>query len=76
GETAIVPVMIFDAPMAVRFADLLLNEGIYVIGFVYPVVPQGKARIRVQLSAAHTLSQIDKAVDSFVKIGKQLHVIN
>lgn len=76
GETAIVPVMIFDAPMAVRFADLLLNEGIYVIGFVYPVVPQGKARIRVQLSAAHTLSQIDKAVDAFVKIGKQLHVIN
>lgn len=76
GETAIVPVMIFDAPMAVRFADLLLNEGIYVIGFVYPVVPQGKARIRVQLSAAHTLSQIDKAVDAFVKIGKQLQVIN
>jgi glycine C-acetyltransferase len=76
GETAIVPVMIFDAPLAVRFADLLLNEGIYVIGFVYPVVPQGKARIRVQLSAAHTLSQIDKAVEAFVKIGKQLHVIN
>lgn len=76
GETAIVPVMIFDAPLAVRFANLLLNEGIYVIGFVYPVVPQGKARIRVQLSAAHTLSQIDKAVEAFVEIGKQLHVIN
>lgn len=60
GNTAIVPVMIYDAPLAVKFADMLLNEGIYVIGFVYPVVPQGKARIRVQLSAAHTIAQLKK----------------
>lgn len=75
GDTAIVPVMLYDAPLAVEFADLLLKEGIYVIGFVYPVVPKGKARIRVQLSAAHNFSQIEKAVEAFVKIGKQLNVI-
>ena len=75
GETAIVPVMIYDAPLAVKFADLLLNEGIYVIGFVYPVVPKGKARIRVQLSAAHEISDIEKAVDAFIKVGKQLSII-
>src|SRR5690606_451933 len=70
GETAIVPVMLHDAPLAVKFADQLLNEGIYVIGFVYPVVPKGKARIRVQLSAAHTNEQIDQAVEAFIKVGK------
>ncbi|HOO82989.1 MAG TPA: glycine C-acetyltransferase [Prolixibacteraceae bacterium] len=75
GNTAIVPVMIYDAPLAVKFADMLLNEGIYVIGFVYPVVPQGKARIRVQLSAAHTIAQIEKAVDAFIRIGKNLSLI-
>ncbi|MBN2261543.1 MAG: glycine C-acetyltransferase [Prolixibacteraceae bacterium] len=75
GNTAIVPVMIYDAPLAVKFADMLLSEGIYVIGFVYPVVPQGKARIRVQLSAAHTTGQIEKAVDAFVRIGKKLSII-
>jgi glycine C-acetyltransferase len=75
GETAIVPVMLYDAPLAVQFADMLLDEGIYVIGFVYPVVPQGKARIRVQLSAAHTREQIDKAVEAFIKVGKELEVI-
>ncbi len=75
GETAIVPVMIYDAPLAVKFADELLKEGIYVIGFVYPVVPKGKARIRVQLSAAHTTDQIDFAVAAFIKVAKQLEII-
>jgi len=75
GETAIVPVMLYDAPLAVQFADMLLEEGIYVIGFVYPVVPKGKARIRVQLSAAHTTAEIDKAVEAFIKVGKILKVI-
>ena len=72
GNTAIVPVMIYDAPLAVKFANELLKEGIYVIGFVYPVVPKGKARIRVQLSAAHTPAHIDKAVAGFIKVGKEL----
>jgi glycine C-acetyltransferase len=75
GTTAIVPVMIYDAPLAVKFADELLKEGIYVIGFVFPVVPKGKARIRVQLSAAHTKDQIDQAVTSFIKVGKSLGII-
>jgi glycine C-acetyltransferase len=75
GNTAIVPVMIYDAPLAVKFADELLKEGIYVIGFVYPVVPNGKARIRVQLSAAHTKEQIDKAVNAFIKVGRSLEII-
>lgn len=75
GNTAIVPVMIYDAPLAVNFADELLKEGVYVIGFVFPVVPRGKARIRVQLSAAHTPEQVDKAVDAFVKVGKKLNII-
>ena len=75
GDTAIVPVMIYDAPLAVKFADELLKEGVYVIGFVYPVVPKGKARIRVQLSAAHTTEQIDKAVEAFIKVGKNLNII-
>jgi glycine C-acetyltransferase len=75
GETAIVPVMIYDAPLAVKFADELLKEGIYVIGFVYPVVPKGRARIRVQLSAAHTTEQIDIAVDAFIKVGRSLGII-
>jgi len=75
GDTAIVPVMIYDAPLAVKFADELLKEGVYVIGFVYPVVPKGKARIRVQLSAAHTSAQIDKTVEAFIKVGKELNII-
>lgn len=75
GTTAIVPVMIYDAPLAVKFADELLKEGIYVIGFVFPVVPKGKARIRVQLSAAHTFEQIDQAVEAFIKVGKALQII-
>jgi glycine C-acetyltransferase len=75
GTTAIVPVMIYDAPLAVKFADELLKEGIYVIGFVFPVVPKGRARIRVQLSAAHTKPQIDQAVEAFIKVGKALGII-
>lgn len=75
GNTAIVPVMIYDAPLAVKFANELLDEGVYVIGFVFPVVPRGKARIRVQLSAAHTSEQVDKAVEAFIKVGKKLNII-
>jgi len=72
GNTAIVPVMIYDEVKAVKMADELLKEGIYVIGFCYPVVPKGKARIRVQLSAVHTPQQIDKAVNAFIKVSKAL----
>lgn len=70
GNTAIVPVMLYDEVKAVKMADDLLKEGVYVIGFCYPVVPKGKARIRVQLSAVHTPEQIEKAVQAFIKIGK------
>ncbi|HVJ63207.1 MAG TPA: glycine C-acetyltransferase [Tahibacter sp.] len=75
GEHAIVPVMLHDAKLAQAFAKELLDEGIYVIGFFYPVVPQGQARIRTQMSAAHTFEQIDRAVEAFVKVGKKLGVL-
>ncbi len=75
GEAAIVPVMLYDAKLSQKMADALLKEGIYVIGFFYPVVPKGKARIRVQLSAAHTKDHLDKAIHSFIKVGKALEVI-
>ncbi len=75
GNSAIVPVMLNDAKLSQVMADKLLEEGIYVIGFFYPVVPKGLARIRVQLSAAHTREQIDKAVAAFTKVGKELKVI-
>ena len=75
GESAIVPVMLFDAKLSQEMAKLLLEEGIYVIGFFYPVVPKDKARIRVQLSAAHEQQQLDKAINAFIKVGKQLNVI-
>lgn len=75
GDSAIVPVMLYDAKLAQQMAEKLLEKGIYVIGFFFPVVPKGKARIRVQLSAAHTKEQIDKAVDSFISVGKELRVI-
>ena len=75
GNTAIVPVMLYDEKKAVAMADRLLDEGIYVIGFTYPVVPKGKARIRVQLSAAHTREDIETAVAAFMKIGTELGVI-
>ncbi len=75
GNTAIVPVMLYDEVTALKMADSLLKEGIYVIGFVYPVVPKGKARIRVQLSAAHSKDDVNKAVNAFMKIGKELKII-
>ena len=75
GDSAIVPVMLYDAKLSQNMADLLLEEGIYVIGFFYPVVPKDKARIRVQLSAAHTKEHLDKAIEAFTKIGKKLEVI-
>ena len=75
GDTAIVPVMLYSEPLALKMADLMLNEGIYVIGFAYPVVPKGKARIRVQLSAAHEKEDLDKAIEAFIKVGKKLEVI-
>jgi len=75
GDSAIVPVMLYDAKLAQDFADALLQEGIYVIGFFYPVVAKGQARIRVQLSAGHEFEHIDKAVEAFTKVGKALNVI-
>ena len=75
GDSAIVPVMLYDAKLSQTMAKMLLEEGIYVIGFFFPVVPREKARIRVQLSAAHTKSHLDKAIEAFIKIGKQLNVI-
>ena len=75
GEAAIVPVMLYDAKLSQDMADKLLEEGIYVIGFFYPVVPKGKARIRVQLSAAHTKEHLDKAIAAFEKVGKELNII-
>ncbi|MGN6353887.1 MAG: glycine C-acetyltransferase [Parafilimonas sp.] len=75
GEHPIVPIMLYDAVVAQQFAAKLLDEGIYVIGFFYPVVPKGQARIRVQLSAAHDIKDIDKAITAFTKIGKELGVI-
>lgn len=75
GDAAIVPVMLYDAPLAQKMAEKLMDEGIYVIGFFFPVVPKGKARIRVQLSAGHTRAHLDKAIKAFVKVGKELDVI-
>jgi glycine C-acetyltransferase len=75
GEHPIVPIMLYDAKLAQEFASKLLEEGIYVIGFFYPVVPQGKARIRVQISAGHEQEHLEKAVTAFTKVGKELEVI-
>lgn len=75
GDSAIVPVMLYDAKLAQEMANLLLKEGIYVIGFFYPVVPRDKARIRVQLSAAHTKEHLDKAIFAFGKVGNLLKII-
>ncbi|MGQ7945712.1 glycine C-acetyltransferase [Flavobacterium sp. WC2509] len=75
GDSAIVPVMLYDAKLAQTMANELLNEGIYVIGFFFPVVPKGKARIRVQLSAAHTREHLDKAIHAFILVGQRLAVI-
>ena len=75
GDAAIVPVMLYDAKLSQKMAERLMDEGIYVIGFFYPVVPKEKARIRVQLSAAHTKEHLDKAIAAFEKVGKELGVI-
>lgn len=75
GESAIVPVMLYDAKLSQVMANKLLEKGIYVIGFFYPVVPKGKARIRVQLSAAHTKQHLDSAIEAFTKVGKELKIV-
>ena len=75
GDSAIVPVMLYDAKLSQTMADELLKEGIYVIGFFFPVVPKEKARIRVQLSAAHTKAQLDKAITAFTNVGIKLNII-
>jgi glycine C-acetyltransferase len=75
GEHPIIPVMLGDAQIASRMADALLQEGVYVIGFSYPVVPKGRARIRTQMSAAHTPEQIDRAIDAFKRVGKSLGIV-
>lgn len=75
GEHPIVPVMLYDAPLAQRFAAELLDEGVYAIGFFFPVVPKGQARIRTQMSAAHTTAQIERAAEAFIRVGKRLGVI-
>jgi len=74
-KSAIAAVMLYDAKLSQTFAQKLLDEGVYVIGFYYPVVPKGEARIRVQLSAAHEKEHLDKAIAAFIKIGKELNVI-
>ncbi|MEM0999822.1 MAG: glycine C-acetyltransferase [Bacteroidota bacterium] len=76
GEHAIVPIMLYDAPLAQKMADALLDRGIYVIGFFYPVVPKGQARIRVQLSAAHDQEHLDRAIAAFTEVGRELGVLN
>lgn len=75
GDSAIVPVMLYDAKLSQEMANMLLEKGIYVIGFFYPVVPQGKARIRVQISAAHTIEHLDKAIKAFSEVGKALKIV-
>lgn len=75
GDSAIVPVMLYDAKLSQQMANMLLEKGIYVIGFFYPVVPKDKARIRVQLSAAHEKEHLDKAIHAFVEVGKQLNIV-
>ena len=75
GDSPIVPVMLYDAALSQKFANRLLEEGIYAIGFFYPVVAKGAARIRTQVSAAHSKADLDKAAAAFIKIGKELDVI-
>ena len=76
GEHPIVPIMLYDAKRSQEFAEQLLEEGIYVIGFYFPVVPKGQARIRVQVSAGHEIHHLDKAIAAFIKVGKSLKVID
>ena len=76
GDSPIVPIMLYDAALSQEFADKLLDDGVYAIGFFYPVVPKGKARIRTQISAGHTKVQLDKAIAAFIKVAKELKVID
>ena len=76
GVHPIVPILLGNAKLAQKMAGDMLSEGIYVIGFYFPVVPKGEARIRVQLSAAHTENHLDKAINAFIKIGKKHNVLN
>jgi glycine C-acetyltransferase len=76
GDHPIVPLMLYDAVIAQQFAARLLDEGVYVIGFFFPVVPKGQARIRVQISAAHEQQHLDTAIEAFIKVGKELLIIN
>ena len=76
GDSPIVPIMLYDAALSQQFADALLKEGVYAIGFFYPVVAKGQARIRTQISAAHSMADLDKAIAAFIKVGKALNVIN
>lgn len=75
GDSPIVPIMLYDAALSQQFADKLLEEGIYAIGFFYPVVAKGQARIRTQISAAHSIEDLDKAISAFIKVGKELGVL-
>ena len=75
GDSPIIPIMLYDAKLSQDFSNELLEEGIYVIGFYYPVVPKGAARIRVQISAGHEMEHLDKAIEAFTKVGKKLGVI-
>ncbi len=75
GDSPIVPIMLYDAALSQKFADALLKEGVYAIGFFYPVVAKGQARIRTQISAAHSIKDLDKAIAAFIKVGKDLNVI-
>lgn len=75
GDSAIVPIMLHDAKLSQKMADMLLKRGIYVIGFFYPVVPKGKARIRVQLSAAHEKEHLDRAITAFIEVGRELKIV-
>ncbi|MEN9913302.1 MAG: glycine C-acetyltransferase [Bacteroidota bacterium] len=75
GDSPIVPIMLYDAALSQKFAELLLIEGVYAVGFFFPVVAKGQARIRTQISAAHSISDLDKAIAAFIKVGKELNVI-
>ncbi len=75
ADHAIIPVMLGDAKVASEFAERMMQEGVYVVGFSYPVVPKGQARIRTQMSAAHTREQLDRAIDAFIKVGKEMQLI-
>lgn len=75
GEHPIIPIMLGEAVLATSMAEALLSEAVYVVGFSYPVVPEGRARIRVQMSAAHTRAQLERAVEAFAKVGRALAVI-